>query len=450
MHLGRLCAETRVIAAAVVGVKAWGGHAARAGCRPVNSALVSHADNPRMSTRPVQEARPIAIAVAGLLSLAVAMGIGRFAFTPLLPMMLHDGVVDLPGASWLATANYVGYLLGALACTVQPMLWRRWRRTPLVHTTMVRSGLVATMLLTLGMALPWSAAWVLWRGLAGVASAVVFVYVSGWCLTRLSTMGAPALAGIIFVGPGLGIAVSGFAATAMVANDLRATTAWAGFAVLALALTALAWPRLSGVVHAPSGASAEAAPPPRSTLAAFTLAYGLAGFGYIVTATFLPVIARQALPGSVWLDLFWPIFGLGVAAGALITVRLPVRWDRRHLLMGCYGMQAVGVLLTVWWPTLVGFAAGSLLLGLPFTAITLFAMQEARRLWPNNNSTFIGLLTASYGLGQIAGPPMVAWLLQRSVSPADGFQSSLMAAAGALLLGLVIYAGLERRAPLGA
>jgi MFS family permease len=407
-------------------------------------------DKPPMQPRSSLDPRPLAIAVAGLLSLAIAMGIGRFAFTPLLPMMLHDGVVDLPAASWLATANYVGYLLGALACTVQPMLWRRWGRAPLVHTSLVRMGLVATVLLTLGMALPWSAAWVLWRALAGMASAVVFVYVSGWCLARLSAMGAPSLAGIIFVGPGLGITVSGVAATAMVANDVRAATAWAGFAVLAVALTALAWPRLTGVVPAPTDSSAEVTPPPRSTLAAFTLAYGLAGFGYIVTATFLPVIARQALPGSIWPDLFWPIFGMGVAGGALITVRLPTLWDRRRLLMASYAMQAVGVLLSVWWPTLAGFAVGSLLLGLPFTAITLFAMQEARRLWPHNNSTFIGLLTASYGLGQILGPPMVAWLLQRSQSAAVGFQTSLMVAAGALVLGMVIYAGLERRTPLRA
>jgi hypothetical protein len=32
-----------------------------------------------------------------LVSLALAMGIGRFAFTPL-PMMLHDGTVTLAGA----------------------------------------------------------------------------------------------------------------------------------------------------------------------------------------------------------------------------------------------------------------------------------------------------------------------------------------------------------------
>ena len=191
-----------------------------------------------MSHEPSASApRPIAIALAGLVALAVAMGIGRFAFTPLLPMMLHDGVVDLGGASWLATANYLGYWLGAMACALQPTMWRRWGlRRPLRHTAVVRAGLVATVLLTLGMALPGAALWPLWRGLAGVASALVFVYVSGWCLARLSALGAPALAGIIYVGPGLGITVSGLAATAMVAGGLSAAVGWAVFALLAAAL----------------------------------------------------------------------------------------------------------------------------------------------------------------------------------------------------------------------
>jgi hypothetical protein len=237
---------------------------------------LTRADNRRMSTQRVHASRPIAIAFAGLLALAIAMGIGRFAFTPLLPMMLHDGVVDLPGASWLATANYLGYWLGAMGCALQPALWRRWGLAPLVHTSAVRIGLVATVLLTLGMALPWSAAWALWRGLAGVASALVFVYVSGWCLARLSALGAPSLAGIIYVGPGLGIAISGLAATAMVAHGVRAATGWAVFALLALALTVLAWPRLRGVVTVSSVKSSAESHPPLSTIAAFTLAYGLA------------------------------------------------------------------------------------------------------------------------------------------------------------------------------
>jgi hypothetical protein len=290
--------------------------------------------------------------------------------------------------------------------------------------------------------------------LAGVASALVFVYSSGWCLARLTALGAPALAGIIYVGPGLGITVSGLAATAMVAWGGSAATGWAVFGLLAAVLTALAWPLLRGVVPAPTLAPAAAVGGQGGAMAWFTLAYGLAGFGYIVTATFLPVIARQALPGSVWLDLFWPLLGLGVAAGALLTVRLPVHWDRRHLLMGCYVMQATGVLLGVWLPSLWGFALGSLLIGLPFTAITLFVMQEARRLRPHNASAFIGLLTAAYGLGQIAGPPMVAFLMsgagegEGAGGAGRGFALSLQIAAGALLLGAVLYGGLARRHPL--
>src|SRR5262245_888003 len=55
------------------------------------------------------------IAVAGLLALAVAIGIGRFAFTPLLPMMQEDAGLSVADGGWLASANYAGYLLGALA-----------------------------------------------------------------------------------------------------------------------------------------------------------------------------------------------------------------------------------------------------------------------------------------------------------------------------------------------
>src|SRR5688572_18062318 len=116
--------------------------------------------------------RPISFALAGLVSLAAAMGIGRFAFTPLLPVMLAEGSVDLPTASLLASANYFGYLVGALACTFQPWIWRRagWQRA-VNGPAMVRAGLVATALLTLGMALPWPATWAALRFAAGVASA---------------------------------------------------------------------------------------------------------------------------------------------------------------------------------------------------------------------------------------------------------------------------------------
>lgn len=398
--------------------------------------------------RPMRSQQPLAIALAGMVSLAVAMGIGRFAFTPLLPMMLHDGVIDLPGASWLATANYIGYWLGAMACALQPWVWSRWPTLrPVVHTQAMRLGLVLTVVLTLGMAMHWPGVWPLWRFLSGIASALVLVYTSGWCLARLAALGAPQLGGVIYVGPGLGIAVTGLAATGMVAGGISAATGWLVMAVLALLLTTLLWPQLRGVVPTVAVPSVKPDAADRGAMAVLALAYGLAGFGYIVTATFLPVIARQALPQSIWLDLFWPLFGVGVGVGALLTIRIPPHWDRRHLLMACYALQAVGILLGVWWPSLAGFALGSLLIGLPFTAITLFAMQEVRRLRPHGASAYIGLLTAVYGLGQIAGPPWVALLLAHTASTGQGFVLSLETAAGSLLIGVALYYGLVRRFP---
>jgi predicted MFS family arabinose efflux permease len=401
-------------------------------------------------------AGPWPIALAGLVALAVAMGLGRFAFTPILPMMLNDGVLDLPGASWLASANYLGYMLGAIFCTLQPWLWARFRGLPLLaYSSLVRAGLVATGVLTVAMAWQWPAAWPALRFAAGVTSAVVFIFTSGWCLSRLARLGVPAMGGVIYAGPGAGIVVSGLFASGMVAWHWTAATGWMIFGVLAFVLTAAVWRTLRGgeerlaALGAPLGSAARTAPTPHghAEMALLTLAYGLAGFGYIITATFLPVIARAALPGSAWLDLFWPIFGLGVMAGALLATRLRPGRDFRLLLAISYWVQALGIAASLWRPSLAGFAVGSLLLGLPFTAITFFAMQEVRRLRPHTAASFMGLLTATYGVGQILGPPLVALLLRHTGSANEGFTLSLEIAATGLLLGAALYGWLVRAYP---
>ena len=391
----------------------------------------------------LQAAQALRIAWAGMAALAVAMGIGRFAFTPLLPMMLHDGVVDIAAGSWLATANYFGYLIGALLFMSLPWLGRRLGPVP-GHALLVRGGLVATVLLTAGLVLPWPLLWPTLRFGAGVASALVFLGTTNWCMGRLMELGHPALGGLIFCGPGVGIVLTGLSASAMVAAGWTAASGWAVFAVLAVLMSAAVWAtfkRRAGAA-APNAAAAQAvaAPGPLAQRSLLALAYGLAGFGYIITATFLPVIARAALPaGSVWPDLFWPLFGGGVALGAWLSTKISAARDRRVLLALAYVVQAGAIVLGMIWPGRTGFALGSLLLGLPFTAITFFALFEARRQWPAAGASFTGLLTALYGIGQIAGPPLVAWLLTQAATPAQGFNWALGLAAIGLVLGAGLY-----------
>lgn len=391
------------------------------------------------------------------------MGIGRFAFTPLLPMMLHDGVVDLHSGGWLATSNYIGYFFGALSCMAI-----RWE-----PTRMIRWGLGMTVVLTLGMGITMGAPfyrlppeleqplWLLLRAGSGVASAWVVVFASGWCLVQLAQLRMPRLGGIIYCGPGIGILVTGLLAGGVSAVDWRASSTWALFALLAFGLSAPIWRVFSGASKRPDAppatVPAPAAPPAdkgsvpelrmqqrhKTESRVLTFAYGLSGFGYIITATFLPVIARNAMPESNLHDIFWPLFGACVAIGAALAVFIPVHLDHRRLLGVCYLTQAAGVFASVVWPSLGGFALGSILLGLPFTAITLFAMREAHRLALATRSPanrLIGLLTAAYGLGQIAGPPLATQLVKQTGT----FSPSLLAAAGALILGAGILFSMSR------
>ncbi|KWK68883.1 MFS transporter [Burkholderia ubonensis] len=375
------------------------------------------------------------VALAGMTGLAVALGVGRFAFTPLLPLMLADGAIGLKAGSWLASANYAGYFVGAVSCAALRVAPAR----------MVRFGLAATVLLTAAMGvghlLP---VWLAVRFVAGVVSAWTFVFMSQWGLRRLAELHAPEWSGVIYAGPGVGIVLTGLIGSALAGQ--RAAWGWLGFAALSAMLSVAIWRTFGGAApamppaaspHAPARPAPAAAGPHRADAAWLVVLYAMPGFGYIITATFLPVIARAALPaGSPWPDLFWPMFGAALIAGAVAAARLPAQWDNRLLLAGGCVTQALGIAAGIVWPNAAGFSVGSVLLGLPFTAITLFAMREARRLHGERAAGLMGYATASYGGGQIAGPLAAAPLVAQSGS----FTPVLWIAAASLVAGAAGFA----------
>lgn len=397
--------------------------------------------------------RARAAALACMVGLAVVLGVGRFAFTPLLPLMLADGSIGLKAGSWLASANYAGYFAGAVSCAALRVAPAR----------MVRFGLAATVLLTaamgVGHGLP---AWLVVRFVAGVVSAWTFVFMSQWGLRRLAELHAPEWSGVIYAGPGVGIVATGLIGSALAGP--RAAVGWLGFAALSAVLSVAIWrtfgaapdstaaPRAQAMPpaaasHAAPGAPAAPAAPAgtrsgRADAAWLVVLYGAPGFGYIITATFLPVIARAALPaGSPWPDLFWPMFGAALIVGAITAARLPGHWDNRLLLAAGCATQALGIAAGIVWPNAAGFSIGSALLGLPFTAITLFAMREARRLHGERAAGLMGYATASYGVGQILGPLVAAPLAARFGS----FTPALWVAAAALLAGAAGFAATAAR-----
>lgn len=382
------------------------------------------------------------------------MGIGRFALTPLLPCMTSEGLIGLRAASWLATANYLGYLLGSSFIAIEPLLLRRFGGAAKPASPgIVRWGLVVTAVATAGMALPLPSIWPLLRFISGLSGVFVLVHTSGWCLRHLAHRQRSSLGGILFTGPGLGIAISGLLVSLVSPFGVRSDTFWLLLGILLAIMTAAIWTviddfesdELSQDTHEKPACGQEAS---ITELCLFVGAYGLAGLGYIVTATYLPLIVHAAIGNSALIDQFWPIVGVSAMVGALASLCLPAALDLRTVLAIGYISQAAGVALSVWMPDAAGFALSSILVGLPFTAITLFAMREARRLRPHNAAPTMGALSASFGIGQLIGPLIVTGSTRQIVDPMGSLNFALLVAANALVTGAAIFLFMRVRWPL--
>ncbi|WP_298017227.1 YbfB/YjiJ family MFS transporter [uncultured Castellaniella sp.] len=379
-----------------------------------------------MGSRP----RTIPLPIAGLLALAVAMGIGRFAFTPVLPMMQADLGLSLSQGGWLASANYLGYLLGALLVT--HMSWP--------PAALLRRGLWLVVLTTAAMGLDthW-AGWLVWRLLAGVASAWVLIGTASLCIARLNARGQERHSGIVFAGVGCGITFAGLACMGLTLLGTTSSHAWlwlAAAALLGLLGASMLWapqdqadsPAESGLkanaatptqtADSPAGSAQTAAAQPDAVPVAMDvptglpplhwgliLCYGVYGFGYILPATFLPAQARLLVPDPWLFSLAWPVFGLAGAVSTLIASRLARRFSRPQVWAGAQILMAIGVLLPALWHALAAILLAALCVGSTFMVITMVGLQEAQAaVGQAGAKRQMAAMTASFALGQLIGP----------------------------------------------
>jgi MFS family permease len=372
--------------------------------------------------------RPAAVAGTGLVALAVAIGIGRFAFTPILPMMQEDAGVSVAAGGWLAAVNYVGYLAGALS-----IVWLR-----IGAATAVRAGLVTIGVATLGMGVAAGFAWwVALRAVAGVASAWVLINASAWCLERLAPWRSRLLNGTVFAGVGVGIALAGTICLGLMAVHASSARAWIVLGIVAVALSAGIWRAFgAGGPRAARAAPADLARgawDPRWTR--LVVCYGAFGFGYIIPATFLPVMAKQVIRDPVVFGWSWPVFGAAAALSAVALAVLPPMTNRRAWSAG-HLVMAVGIALPVIRPGIVAIMLAALAVGGTFMIITMVGLQEAREAGGPHATRLMAAITAAFGLGQILGPLLVSALAgqRHGMAAALSIASAALAISAYLLL----------------
>lgn len=384
----------------------------------------------------------IRLALGGLLSLAAAIGIGRFIYTPILPSMVSDLGWTQGDAGLLASANYVGYMIGAVAAAFRglPGSPRAW----LIASLGVSAVSTAAMAVTHN-----EAAFILLRLINGATGALVLVFASSLVLDRLNAAGRGNLSALHFAGVGTGIAISSLIAWSALEMDLGWRGMWAiggAISIAAAIVVALFVPDASCAIHpspAQTRTSAADAPQWSPALTRLTLAYTLFGFAYIITATFIVAIVRETPSLRPAEPLVWLTVGLAgapsVAVWAIIVRRTSII---TAYCLACLA-EAVGIAISVLGQTPEMILLASVLLGGTFMAITAFGLMAARALAGNAARAAIATLTAAFGVGQIIGPLVAGY----GYDITGSFLAPSMLAVAFLVLSAVLAATVHAIAP---
>lgn len=379
---------------------------------------------------------PLRLALGGCFAIAAALGIGRFVYTPILPGMIEALHWSNADAGIVASANFLGYLAGALAAAHRSLAIspHRWMLAGLAVSaaTTAATGLNQDFAVLAGL-----------RFAGGVASAIVLVCASALVIEQLMATGRGNLVATHFGGMGLGVVVSSAAVAILAALGAGWREQWIASGLIAVAFAGLAAALIEPAERRSTAqAPAPATPMGRAALA-MTISYGLFGFGYVITATFLVTLVRRHPELSPFEPWVWILFGAAAMPSVLLWQRLAGRMGLiRAYALACLA-EAAGVLACILWPTAMGVSATAILLGGTILGITALGLMSGRELAGGQSQRIIGLMTASFGLGQVIGPPVAGVLYDATGS----FLAASLAAAVALVLAAVLGYGAHGHAP---
>ena len=414
-----------------------------------------------------------AIACIGLYCLAVVMGFGRFLFTATLPDIMTQLSLSTVIAGWLASVNYSGYFIGALIAMFVPqrLTWQM-----LIAWTAV--SIVTTMLLVVpNLSLN---SWYVIRLLSGIASGVAMILSSSLVIQSFSHERRSVLSALHYAGIGVGISASAILTWWLLTLGYHFDIIWLLAGLISLPLLWLLYAirpqnstlSSSKVCKSPTSqlksseqqaaelnhsnqrlsiqqtylnfkrSLYEAVAGHTKAIVLLSASYVLAGFGYITSATFLPVMATQRLTTQSYAGLLiWLVVGIFAMLSNPIWGALAKRIGETKTLMGLTLLQAFGMCLPIWSDGAIGLYGNAVILGLTFVGMVSMTLNLIKNINPAYSNLLIGLATLAYAIGQFIGPLVTVALAGKQ----DNFNAGLLVAASGLLIGLVLVFFFQRQ-----
>jgi MFS family permease len=379
---------------------------------------------------------PLIVASGGLVALAAALGVGRFVYTPILPVFAAALHLTKGEAGLIASANFVGYLVGAIWASI-PFFGharRTWLMAGLATNALALLAMTGTTNLTLFMLI---------RLVAGIASGFVMVCGSALVMERLTSAGRGSLWSVYFIGPGAGIACSAVLVAVLIQLQVDWIGLWLANGLIAcVALAFVAW-AIPGDKRQAVRTTVSSTPTKLSRqIILLTAAYGLVGFGYVITSTFIVALVRETPSIAGFEPYVWVLVGLAAIPSAAFWAYWVARIGAMRAFAIAAVTEAIGVAASVLSPTVLGIALAAILLGGTFIGLTSMGLVAVQGMMAENKQRGIGILTAAFGIGQIVGPLLAGFMRDLTGS----FTEVTYIAAGSLIVSAVLALAAERPA----
>lgn len=380
--------------------------------------------------------RSYAIFCGGIAAQLLSIGVARFAYTPLLPVMQAQAGLTPEGAGILGAMIYAGYLLGTLTLAVV--------KSPALRLAAFRLCLVLAVVSTAMMGMSQNIwVWAISRFLGGLSGVAGMLLAAEFILGWLRRNDRPMDLGPHFMGLGLGIALAGLLTLVMGAGAQWALQ-WNVFALVALGLLPVAWLLTPKPVPRPVATQARTAPPPppraKRWFWIFGLGYLAAGWGYAVGATFCVDILTSGGQSQSAASLVWLILGLSTSVGALMGSFAARRIGPMPVLLVCMGCQILSLGGFVLHSGMMISYLSAIFFGGSFVVIVSLSLMLAGLKMPGEEGRAMARMTLLYGCGQILAPIATSRILAATGS----YSAGLIAATVILAGGLLAMASAER------